>query len=192
MSETIVDTAGLESRINEFESRSREVEQQFARSWQHAFAKRIAAGAPEGQGKLKTALAEGGTGNISEFFFDAGGLEILYGINEQLIPYAVIQSEGGVIVPIHAKALAIPLSEAARKAVEAAGGSVRSLDLFLMPGTNVLADKLTGEPMFVLKTSVTIKGSHYIERGIDAFETSDLPALMQQMESDLATLWNGI
>lgn len=191
MTDTTLDTFALEQKARTFEAGLREPLQRFARAWQLALAKRIVAGAPEQGGKLRKAL-DGGAGAIREFHLDAGGMTFTYGIDSDLVAYARVQDEGGVIKPKHAKALTVPVSETARKAIEAAGGSVRNMDVFLLPGTNVLVDKRTGLAIAVLKQSVTIKGTHYFERGVDAVVSGELPAMVEGLETDLATLWNAL
>jgi hypothetical protein len=193
VAEATADASGFAEHAAQWQGGILEGLQQFGKGLQTRDGTPGISESPHKSGKLEEALTPGGKGNITEMKVD-GGLEVLYGINSELLPYATIQDKGGPIVPTHAKALAIPISEEARAMYEAAGGDLRSLDLFVLqtPTNAFLADKTTHEPLFVLKQSVTIKGSHYFSGAIEELEGADLPGLLEDAKTELATLWNSI
>ncbi len=207
----IVDVSGLESHISEFEASIRTKLDGYARRLQLDLSRRVRshideAGPAIGEKstssnignrshRLADALELGKPGNIFEQVIDAGGLRIVVGIDSKLVPYARIHEFGGVIRPRRAKALTIPVSEEAVKALAEAGGNIRALDLFVIPGdggNSVLARKKGDgiEVMFVLSASVTIDARPFWGPGADQFEREDLPRFAADFTTDAAAIWN--
>ena len=80
------------------------------------------------------------------------------------LPYARIQDQGGTIVPVNAKALAVPLTNTARRLTPR---QMPGLVLIKTKGKALLVlptkkGKIT--PQYVLKQSVTLRGHFYIEK----------------------------
>lgn len=83
-------------------------------------------------------------------------------ILDSATPYARIQNTGGVIKPVKAKMLSIPLTPKARSVV-----SPRQLTLTIrrMAGKLFLVDS-NGKPQFILKHSITVPATGYLDRAI--------------------------
>ena len=83
------------------------------------------------------------------------------------VPYARIHELGGVIKPVSAKMMAVPLGIEGRRAARDAGGSLRNLDLFLIrsrSGALLLMRKgaRKAKALFVLKRSIKMPKRPYI------------------------------
>lgn len=109
-------------------------------------------------GGLELAL-RAGSGDISGGGITLGGVR-----------YAALQEYGGVITPKAARNLSIPL----RPALTGAGapkwpggprGAPMELRFAPMGGRKFLVDRQTGQPIYILVKSVTVRGSHYLDRG---------------------------
>ena len=140
-------------------------------------------------GKLRDAFLPGKPGNISEFK-DADGLsDATLGIDYDDLPYWRIQNLGGVIKPRNAKYLTVPLNDEARKTtarkVDGLFILVLGKKLFLVKGT--AAGGL--EFWYVLKKSVPIKPTKYLDKGVKTFE-SLLPLAGRDMKIDLVKAWD--
>jgi hypothetical protein len=147
---------------------------------------------------LYDALDKGGKGNIYELKVTDAALELTTGISYDLIPYWRIHELGGTIVPKRAKALTIPVTEEADKALRAAG-SARALDLVFRPRRKtskpnvigVLGKEVSGafQVWFVLASRVTIPARPYIAPGLAALADTYLPPLYESLRGDLVALW---
>jgi hypothetical protein len=207
----IVDVSGFESHVVRFEHTLRSKLDGYARRLQADLSRRVRShidesGPPAGQRsassrignrthRLSDALDPGGSGNIFERVIDDGGLRIVVGIDSKLIPYAVVHEYGAVIRPRRARALTIPVSEEAAKALSDAGGDIRALNLFVIRGDSgnaVLARKNGDgvEVLFVLTASVTVEPRPFWGPGSGDFEREDLPAFAVDFTTDAATIWN--
>lgn len=88
--------------------------------------------------------------------------------------YAAIQEFGGTIFPKKARALAVPIGEAGRKAARSVVGSIRKLALDFIPrkGKPPLLARTrpdgTLEPLFVLLSSVTLPPRPYVRPAVRA------------------------
>ena len=100
------------------------------------------------------------------------GVEV--GGNSVGVPYAAIHEYGGIVRPVKAKALTIPL------APRYVGTRAREWDLFLLPREGkpaLLMNKETNEPAFVLLKSVTIPARPYFRPAIEESLASDAMVL---------------
>lgn len=106
----------------------------------------------------------------------SGGLELVLraggGGESGIVNYAGIQEYGGTIRPTRAKNLAIPLDGALTGAgVPRWPGGPRGapMELGLAMGIGkrrlFLVDRATGEPMYLLVKSVTVRGKHFMRKG---------------------------
>jgi hypothetical protein len=95
-----------------------------------------------------------------------------FGVVGSNVVYARIQELGGVIKARHAKYLTIPLSGAKTKAGVVRGSARSFPDTFVMRSRSgdLLIVQRRGQgvlPLFVLKPEITIRGKHYLERGLE-------------------------
>ena len=90
------------------------------------------------------------------------------------LPYAAIHETGGVIRPTRAGALAIPLTDQARKA-----GSPRNMDNLYMVKGGILMQHHNWDPQYALRKSVTIPGRGYITLAAQTSE-KDVEAILRK------------
>lgn len=95
-----------------------------------------------------------------------------FGVVGSDVVYARIQELGGVIKARNAKYLTIPLAGAKTKAGIVRGGARSFTDTFVMRSRSgdLLIVQRRGRgvlPLFVLKPEITIRGKHYLERGLE-------------------------
>jgi hypothetical protein len=213
MSEVVpdVDVSGFERHITALHAELRNRMAAYATRLQLEISRRVRAeiderGPPIGErssssrvgsqsGALAAATLPGGPGNISERVITDDGFTITAGIDADLVPYATAQEYGATIEPRAAKALTIPTSAEAARALTAAGGDIRALDLVVIrtrSGGAALARK-NGESievLFLLAKSVTLPPRPFWNPGIEEWIQSDLPAFTDTITADLAALWD--
>jgi len=95
-----------------------------------------------------------------------------FGVVGSDVVYARIQELGGVVKARNAKYLTIPLAGAKTKAGIVRGGARTFSETFVIRSRsgNLLIMQRRGRgvlPLFVLKPKVEIRGSHYLERGLE-------------------------
>lgn len=206
-----IDVSGLESHIWAFDQVLRARLDGYARRLQIEISRRVREniddqGPPFGEkssssrvgnqsGRLRDALDMGKPGNIFESVVTLSGLQLTTGIDSKLVPYATAHEYGAEIVPKSAKALTIPISEAAVKALAEVGGNIRQLDLFIIKGdgTNPILARKKGdgiEAMFLLSKKVTLDPRPFWGPGIAEFVRSDLTRFTADFITDAADIWN--
>lgn len=150
------------------------------------------------KGGISRSLTPRQPGNVTEYKVETGSITLTTGIDSNMVPYALIQEHGGTIVPKSAKALTVPVSPEAAQMLEAAGGNIRSLNLFVLRGKDpnhaALArqdgDRVT--VLFALLKSVTLPARPYYAPGMAAFEAEGVPKLNQEFSDGIAEDYNNL
>lgn len=135
--------------------------------------------------------SENVTGNLANSFFHEVNRKELKGIVVANTEYAHIQEEGGDILPVNAKALAIPIHPEAKKTAIPDGKSIRDIfpDLVLLPADSdrqhpllvrMKSRKKGGyqvfEIMYVLVSKVHLEGKHYMKNALE----SEMPKVLER------------
>ena len=144
--------------------------------------------------KLWDALEEGKSGALTKYVIDADGLLIETGIDDSLVPYAIAHEKGATIRPRNAGALTIPVSQEAVDMLDAVGGNIRALDLFVIQtrtGLLALAKKFGGSirTLFLLLKKVVIPARPFSGPGVEDFATADLPEFAEDFGEDILEAW---
>lgn len=110
--------------------------------------------------------------------------------NSPAIGYAGIQEHGGVIRPTKAKALAVPISEAAKQYTTPR--DMDGLSLIKRKGKASLLAEVSKSgkmiPHWILLASVTIRPTHWLSEGVDAATVVMVDAFADRM-GEFAREW---
>jgi len=125
-----------------------------------------------------------GSGTVLPIEISGDEIKVRWGFNKE---YARIQDQGGTIVPVRAKMLAIPLDPImTATGPRFAGPKEEGDNLELVPILDhlFLADKATGEFHWLLTPRVTLEGSGYVTKTVEEMK-DEAPALVAKRVGEI-------